>query len=487
MTILQVRHLNIAFGDHTVIRDASFEVRQGETVALLGSSGSGKSVTGLALIGLLKGARTSGEILFKGQPLPLADDKAMSRLRGRHISFVFQEPMTALNPLHTIGRQIAEVQRIHFGTSDKKQVCELLSLVGLRRAGERLNAYPHELSGGERQRVVLAIALAAHPDLLIADEPTTALDVTLQQQILALLKRLQKKLNLTIILISHNPAVVYSLAQRCYKIEGGKIMPTALTKPTPLSCQRKVTQAPSLMQVKDLSVSYGPFKALSPICFDVPQGKTLAIVGESGSGKTSLGYALTRLVPSTGQVFWNKTDVMALSVKEFNKLRSEIQIVFQDPFLSLNPRFSVEQIICEGLKIHRHLQGVPLMKVIQQVGLSADLLARYPHELSGGQRQRVALARALILRPKLLVLDEPTSALDAQNCQIVLDLLKKLQDELHLSYVLISHDMSVVAQMADKLIVLKDGRVVEQGEAFHIFAHPKQPYTKKLLQAAFFT
>ena len=486
MSLLQVKHLNISFGTHKVIRDASFNVNKGETVALLGSSGSGKSVTGLALIGLLKGAQVSGEILFKGEPLPVSNDKAMSAIRGRGISFVFQEPMTALNPLHTIGRQIDEVQRIHFGKSDKKQVCELLSLVGLRRASERLNAYPHELSGGERQRVVLAMALAGRPDLLIADEPTTALDVTLQQQILALLKRLQKKLNLTIILISHNPAVVYSLAQRCYKIEAGKIVPTKIQQPETLSCRRVATRCAPLLSVKDLSVSYGAFKALSPICFDVPESKTLGIVGESGSGKTSLGYALTRLIPASGQAFWNKTDVLALSPKEFNKLRSAIQIVFQDPFLSLNPRFSVAQIICEGLKIHKHLQGVPLMQVMRQVGLSADLLTRYPHELSGGQRQRVALARALILRPKLLILDEPTSALDAQNCQMVLDLLKKLQDELHLSYVLISHDMSVIAQMADKLIVLKDGHVVEQGDSAAIFAHPQQAYTKKLLQAAFF-
>ena len=486
MTLLQVKHLNIAFGPQTVIRDACFEVNKGETVALLGDSGSGKSATGLALVGLLKGAKVTGEILFNGEPLPLQDDRKMSAIRGRRISFVFQEPMTALNPLHTIGRQIDEVQRIHFSRSDKKKVCELLSLVGLRRAKERLDAYPHELSGGERQRVVLAMALAGQPDILIADEPTTALDVTLQEQILSLLKRLQKKLNLSIILISHNPAVVYSLARRCYRIENGQILPTSLQKPRSVKCQRSISVAKPLLKVKDLSVSYGDFKALQPIDFDIPRGQTLGIVGESGSGKSSLGYALTRLIPARGHVLWDNKDLLALSFKDFNKLRSDIQIVFQDPFLSLNPRFSVEEIICEGLKIHKHLTGAPLLEVIRQVGLEADLLSRYPHELSGGQRQRVALARALILQPKVLVLDEPTSALDTQNCKMVLSLLKKLQKELHLSYVLISHDMSVIAQMADSLIVLKDGQMVEQGATSAIFAHPRQAYTKKLLKAAFF-
>lgn len=488
--LLSVRHLSISFGSRAVVKDVSFDIQKGQTVALVGQSGSGKSITALSILGLVFGARVQGSIQLNGQELVGAPDQLMYQVRGRKIALVFQEPMTALNPLHKVKKQIAEVMQIHFKKAPLKRIFELLDLVGLTRDKRRiLNSYPHELSGGQRQRILIAMALAGEPDLLIADEPTTALDVALQRQVLDLLKSLQQKLGLSILFISHDAAVVSYMTKHIYKMEKGRLSQFVLSNAKPMLPHRaKPVQSP-ILSVKGLSVRYGQLTALQPTDFDLYSGRTLAVVGESGSGKTSLAMALLRLIPASGQVLLNGQNILALSSGKFNRLRSQIQIVFQDPFSSLNPRMTVAQIVAEGLNVHAgNLTAGQKLKQVEKalslVDLSKDILTRYPHELSGGQRQRIAIARALILKPKVLVLDEPTSALDEKNRRLILDLLVRIGQKTKVAYVLITHDMNVVRQMADDVLVLKEGVLIERGEADQIFASAQDDYTKTLLSAS---
>lgn len=488
--LLSVRHLSISFGSRAVVKDVSFDVQKGQTVALVGQSGSGKSITALSILGLVFGARVQGSIQLNGQELVGAPDQLMYQVRGRKIALVFQEPMTALNPLHKVKKQIAEVMQIHFKKAPLKRIFELLDLVGLTRDKRRiLNSYPHELSGGQRQRILIAMALAGDPDLLIADEPTTALDVALQRQVLDLLKSLQQKLGLSILFISHDAAVVSYMTKHIYKMEKGRLSQFVLSNAKPILSHRAKPMQSPILSVKGLSVRYAQLTALQPTDFNLYSGRTLAVVGESGSGKTSLAMALLRLIPASGQVLLNGQNILALSSGKFNRLRNQIQIVFQDPFSSLNPRMTVAQIVAEGLNVHAgNLTAGQKLKQVEKalslVDLSKDILTRYPHELSGGQRQRIAIARALILKPKVLVLDEPTSALDEKNRRLILDLLVRIGQKTKVAYVLITHDMNVVRQMADEVLVLKEGVLVERGKADQIFTSAQDDYTKTLLSAS---
>ncbi len=490
MSLLTVAHLTISFQNKTVVDDVSFHVNKGECVALIGASGSGKSVTALSILGLVQNARVSGSIQLNGRELTTLNDKQMQSVRGRRIGLIFQEPMTSLNPLHRIGRQIKEVMRIHFKKAPESDVIQVLKQVGLKNPKAKINAFPHELSGGERQRVMIAMALAGRPDLLIADEPTTALDVTLQKQILDLLKSLQKKLGLSVLFISHDQRVVSYMADRCYFMKDGRIVPPHV-RPQPAVLYRPVpAKAPVAVSVRDLSVSYGDFKALSHISFDVRQGETLGIVGESGSGKTTLAQAMLRLIPSTGSIWVDGVDWSVLSASKLRAVRPKMGFVFQDPFSSLNPRFSVKEIIEEGLRLHQKglspfLRHRRILETLQKVDLDKTILNRYPHELSGGQRQRIAFARALVLKPNVLILDEPTSALDVQTQEKLLTLLQNVQETDKLAYLFITHDMQVIRRMADQVLVLKDGHFVETGTVRDIFEQPTQPFTQQLIASAF--
>ena len=490
MSLLTISHLTVSFQHKTVVDDVSFHVDKGECVALIGASGSGKSVTALSLLRLVQNAHVSGSVQLDGRELTTLTDRDMQSVRGRRMALIFQEPMTSLNPLHRVGRQVKEVMQIHFKKASFAQVSDLFKQVGLKNPAAKMKAFPHELSGGERQRVMIAMALAGRPDVLIADEPTTALDVTVQKQILDVLKQLQTKLGLAILFISHDQRVVSYMADRCYFMKDGRIVPphvrpesTGLYRPAP-------PKAPMMVSVRDVSVRYGDFQALSHVSFDVHQGETLGVVGESGSGKTTLAQALLRLVPCTGTVTVNGTAWTVLSGKALRAVRPEMGFVFQDPFSSLNPRFSVRQIIEEGLKLHgkglsAFLRNRRVLETIQKVDLEKSILNRYPHELSGGQRQRVAFARALILRPKVLILDEPTSALDVETQDKLLTLLQNVQETDQLTYLFITHDMGVIRQIADRVLVLNEGQVVETGTVRSIFEHPEQPFTQQLMASAF--
>ena len=487
--LLSVQNLSVRFGERTVVHHASFSVAKGECVALVGESGSGKSVTALSLLHLIENAHLSGNVFLNGEKIPLSDEKALQKIRGHQIGYIFQEPMTSLNPLHTIYHQIGEVFRTHGQKCTKATVTTLLKEVGFKAAETRLNSYPHELSGGERQRVMIAIALAGHPELLIADEPTTALDVTIQKQILDLLKKLQKERRLAILFISHDRQVVSYMADRFYQMEKGHLA-VAQTKRTvrlPPVLNRKPTIP--LLKGKHISLFYGKKQALFDVSFTLSKRRTLGIIGESGSGKTTLAHALLHLLPFKGELLLNETNLTVLSEKNFRPFRKNIQLVFQDPFSSLNPKMTIEQLVAEGLIVQNRLSVSSIRQKVREtlrlVGLPEDSISFYPHQLSGGQRQRVALARALILSPEILILDEPTSALDAAHRDLILGLLKDLQKKKQLSYLFISHDMSVMREMADDLIVLKEGKVVEAGSAASLFAHPHEPYTKKLMEAAF--
>jgi microcin C transport system ATP-binding protein len=526
--LLSVRNLGVAFrqgGEVSVaVEGVSFDIEKGETVALVGESGSGKSVTALSVMRLLPypaAEHPTGEILFKGQDLLKASAKEIRTVRGNDISIVFQEPMTSLNPLHTVERQVAEVLKIHRGLGEqaaRKRVLELFRQVGIRDASSRLDAYPHQLSGGQRQRVMIAMALANEPDLFIADEPTTALDVTVQAQIIALLRDLQKQTGMAMLFITHDLGIVRRIANRVCVMTKGKIVEQGDTETIFKSPQHPYTKhllaaepkgappksdlsRPAVMEAKDIKVWFpikrgflrrvvGYVKAVDGIDVTVREGQTLGVVGESGSGKTTLGLALLRLISSEGRIVFLGKDVQGKSRAEMRPVRSDMQIVFQDPYGSLSPRMSIADIVAEGLKIHAPSLSSSerdrrVAQALVEVGLDPATRHRYPHEFSGGQRQRIAVARAMVLEPRFVMLDEPTSALDMSVQAQVVDLLRELQQRRNLAYLFISHDLKVVRALANDIVVMRAGKVVEQGPAAEVFAAPRTDYTKALMAAAF--
>lgn len=525
--LLEVRDLQVRFrtevGEVDAVRGVSWQVDAGRTLALVGESGSGKSVSAMSVLQLLPYPRAShpgGSIRFRGEELMHAPGPLIRAYRGGRIGTVFQEPMTSLNPLHTVEKQIAETLRIHSrltGAKARERILELLELVRLPEPVRRLGSYPHELSGGQRQRVMIAVALANNPELLIADEPTTALDVTVQAQILDLMADLRDRLHMGVLLISHDLNVVRRLADDIAVMRDGVIVEQGpaeqvLARPAHEYTRTLIDAEPSgrprpasaagepVMAVEDIRVYFpirGGFfrtvkdhvRAVDGVSLQVTPGRTVGIVGESGSGKTTLALALLRLQRSQGRIVFLGQDISALSSSRLRPLRKQMQVVFQDPFGSLSPRMSVEQVVAEGLQVHQPtLKGEALRAVIAEalceVGLPETVMTRFPHELSGGQRQRVAVARALVLKPKLMVLDEPTSALDRSVQAQLVDLLRDLQARHQLAYLFISHDLAVVRALAHEIIVMRDGMVVEQGEADAVFDRPREPYTRELLQAA---
>jgi microcin C transport system ATP-binding protein len=506
------------------VRHVSFDIGNAETVALVGESGSGKTVTALSILRLLpypSASHPSGKILFKGENLLALPAGALRQVRGNKISMIFQEPMTSLNPLHTIEQQVGEVLKIHRGLSDRavrERVLDLLDKVGIDDPKGRLDYYPHQLSGGQRQRVMIAMALANEPDLLIADEPTTALDVTIQAQILDLLAKLKAEFNMAMLLITHDLGIVRKMADRVCVMNNGEIVERGATRDIFASPQHPYTKhllasepkgspppanakAKIILEAKDLRVWFpikrgflrhtvGYIKAVDGIDLAVKEGQTLGVVGESGSGKTTLGLALLRLVSSDGPIVYLGNRIDGYDSKRMRPLRRHMQIVFQDPYGSLSPRLSVGQIIEEGLQIQapglsQAERSTRVSRALKEVGLDPAFRDRYPHEFSGGQRQRIAIARALVLEPKFLILDEPTSALDVSVQAQIVDLLRDLQRRHKLAYLFISHDLKVVRALANSIIVLRYGKVVEQGSAQTVFAKPKTDYTKALLAAAF--
>jgi microcin C transport system ATP-binding protein len=506
------------------VKHVSFDIGRAETVALVGESGSGKTVTALSILKLLpypSASHPSGKIWFKGENLMTLRDSGLRAIRGNKISMIFQEPMTSLNPLHTIEQQVGEVLKIHRGLSDRvarARVLDLLDKVGIDDPRGRLASYPHQLSGGQRQRVMIAMALANEPDLLIADEPTTALDVTIQAQILDLLAKLKDEFHMAMLLITHDLGIVRKMADRVCVMNSGEIVERGRTQQIFASPQHPYTKhllasepkgapppanakAVTILEAKDLKVWFpikrgflrsivGYIKAVDGIDLAVKEGQTLGVVGESGSGKTTLGLALLRLVSSEGPIVYLGNRIDSYDSKRMRPLRRHMQIVFQDPYGSLSPRLSVGQIIEEGLVIQNHglnqdERNARIARALKEVGLDAAWRDRYPHEFSGGQRQRIAIARALVLEPKFLILDEPTSALDVSVQAQIVDLLRELQKKHKLAYLFISHDLKVVRALANSIIVLRHGKVVEQGPARTVFAKPKTDYTKALLAAAF--
>lgn len=525
--LISIDNLSVAFTSEKeeimAAREVSFDIHPGQTLALVGESGSGKSVTAHSILRLLPypmARHPTGQIRYKGEDLLTADLKRLRQVRGNRISMIFQEPMSSLNPLHTVERQINEVLSLHKGLGKaeaRARTLELLDLVGIPEPSKRLNAYPHELSGGQRQRVMIAMALANEPELLIADEPTTALDVTVQLKILELLKSLQEKLGMALLLISHDLNLVRRIAHRVCVMYQGRVVEENDCAELFANPQHEYTRqllaadpsgdpvvadanAPMVMRAEKLRVWFpikqGVFKrtvdhikAVTDASFTLQGGQTLGIVGESGSGKTTLGMALLRLVESQGLIECNGQRMDGLSQEAVRPMRRQFQVVFQDPFGSLSPRMSVAQIISEGLEIHKignaQEREEMVVQVLQEVGLDPQSRHRYPHEFSGGQRQRIAIARALVLKPSLILLDEPTSALDRTVQSQVVELLRELQRKHNLSYLFISHDLAVVRALSHQLMVIRQGEIVEQGPAREIFASPQQDYTRQLLEAAF--
>lgn len=525
---VEVRDLSVAFtqdGRETLAVDKiSFDIAEGETLALVGESGSGKSVSALSLMQLLPypaASHPSGSIRYRGKQVIGADERTLMGIRGNEISMIFQEPMTSLNPLHTIERQVGEVLAVHRGLraeAARVRVLELLNKVGLQNAESRLGAYPHELSGGQRQRVMIAMALANEPRLLIADEPTTALDVTVQAQILKLLKGLSREMGMAMLLITHDLGIVRKMADRVCVMKHGHIVEAGETaslfnnpqhdytrhllssepKGKPLAAR---ADAPEIMSADDLKVWFpikkgvlkrtvDHVKAVDGISLTVRRGHTVGVVGESGSGKTTLGLGLLRLIDSDGPIVFMGQHIENDSWSELRARRADMQIVFQDPFGSLSPRLSVAQIVEEGLLVHGtsldyDARRKRVAEALTEVGLDPETMDRYPHEFSGGQRQRIAIARAMALKPDFVVLDEPTSALDMSVQAQIVDLLRDLQQKHDLAYLFISHDLKVVRALADEVIVMRNGKVVEQGASDQIFDHPQTDYTKALMAAAF--
>jgi microcin C transport system ATP-binding protein len=526
--LLSIRDLSVAFragGHETLAVDrVSFAIGKGETVALVGESGSGKSVTALSILKLLPypaARHPSGSILFKGRDLLALSEREMRSVRGDDITIVFQEPMTSLNPLHTIEKQIGEILLLHrglTGSAARARILEVLSQVGVHDPQSRLGSYPHQLSGGQRQRVMIAMALANEPDLLIADEPTTALDVTVQAQIIALLQEIQQRLGMSLLFITHDLGIVRKIAQKVCVMKEGKIVEqgdaervfaapahpytrallAAEPKPDPAPPQ---PGAPAVLQATDLKVWFpikrgllrkvvGHIKAVDGVSVELRKGETLGVVGESGSGKTTLGLAILRLISSDGPIVFMGNELQGLRFKQMRPFRRDMQIVFQDPYGSLSPRLSVAEIIKEGLQVHHpHMpereRDARVVQALGDVGLDPATRFRFPHEFSGGQRQRIAVARAIVLEPTFVVLDEPTSALDMLIQSQMVDLLRALQKRRNLTYLFISHDLRVVAALASRLLVMRQGKVVESGAAADLFKNPKTDYTRALFAAAF--
>ena len=520
--LLSIIDLSIAFktGQHSqnqVVDAISFDINEQETVALVGESGSGKSVTALSILRLLSKERViypSGDIIFEDKSLLHASEKELRKIRGNEISMIFQEPMVSLNPLHTVEKQLYEVLSLHRGMRRnvaRGEILQYLDRVGIKDPKSKLASYPHQLSGGERQRVMIAMAILTHPKLLIADEPTTALDVSVQGQIIELLKELKKELNMSMLFISHNLGIVKKLADKVAVMQDGQIIEFNNKQRIFLRPQQEYTQTllnsqPSgepvplpdtpgiLLNVNHLDVevvtqkrlfSSKKKKIVDNIGFAVHQGETVGIVGESGSGKSTTALAILRLIKSKGDILFDSHPIQNLSGKKLLPFRSRIQVVFQDPFSSLNPRFNVEQIISEGLMTHKKLTKTEreqaVIDIMLEVGLDPEMRFRYPNEFSGGQRQRIAIARALILQPELLILDEPTSSLDHTIQKQIINLLKSLQEKHHLSYLFISHDLALVYSICHQIVVMKDGKIVEQGSREKVFYTPESEYTKVLL------
>ncbi len=523
--ILRVENLQVSFRQdgrlHPAVRGVSFDIRRGETVALVGESGSGKSVTALSTVALLPdSAKITGSVTYDGREMIGASEKALHDVRGNDISFIFQEPMTSLNPLHTIEKQLAESLELHQGLRGdqaRARILDLLEKVGIRDAERRLSDYPHQLSGGQRQRVMIAMALANGPELLVADEPTTALDVTIQAQILDLLAELKKSEGMSLLFITHDLGIVRRIADRVCVMKDGEIVESGPTADIFANPQHPYTQtlinahaqgtpdpvapnAPTIASAKDLRVWFpiqrgllrrtvGHVKAVNGATFAVRAGETVGIVGESGSGKTTLALAVMRLIASEGPVLFLGDDIQGRPARKLQPLRRDMQIVFQDPYGSLSPRMTAEEIIAEGLTVHGIDPGrnrtEMVAEIMQEVGLDPALMHRYPHEFSGGQRQRIAIARAMILRPKLVVLDEPTSALDMTVQVQIVELLRSLQKKHGLAYLFISHDLRVVRALSHQVLVMRAGDIVESGPAEQIFRAPKTDYTRALMAAAF--
>jgi microcin C transport system ATP-binding protein len=525
-TLLDVRDLSIVFRqgerDFAAVDQISFALTEGRTLALVGESGSGKSLTALSVVKLLPpGAKLSGQVLFDGEDLLACSEPRLRGLRGDAITMVFQEPMTSLNPLHAIERQIGEILQLHGMRGNAKikaRIIELLKEVGIPDPAQRLGAYPHQLSGGQRQRVMIAMALANRPKLFIADEPTTALDVTVQAQILTLLKDLQKRHNMAMLFITHDLGIVRRLADDVAVMQKGKIVETGTVEKIFASPRHPYTKmllaaepkgepppldldAKEVLSATDIKVSFpikrgffrrtvGAVKAVDGISLSVREGQTLGIVGESGSGKTTLGLAILRLISSQGRIVYLGRDIEALNFKAMRPLRREMQVVFQDPYGSLSPRLSVADIVAEGLIVqNKSLNLVQRREIVARAladtGLDPNAMDRYPHEFSGGQRQRIAIARAMVLEPRFVVLDEPTSALDMSVQAQIVELLRDLQKKRGLAFLFISHDLKVVRALASEIIVMRSGQVVERGAAAQIFADPQSDYTKALFAAAF--
>ncbi len=526
-TLVEVKNLGIDFNSSGSVTHAakgvSFRIAKGETVAIVGESGSGKTVSALSIMRLLPfpaASHPSGEIFYDGKDLLKASEEEMQKIRGDGISIIFQEPMTSLNPLHTIEQQVGEILKVHRGMSDsaaRARVLELLRKVGIRDPEQRLDAYPHQLSGGQRQRVMIAMALANEPDLLIADEPTTALDVTIQAQILELLRNLQKEMGMAMLLITHDLGIVRRMAERVYVMQSGQVVEEGATEEIFKSPKHAYTRhllaaepkgmppaadtsAPIVVETENLKVWFpikrglmrktvDHVKAVDGVSLKLRAGETLGIVGESGSGKTTLGLAILRLLSSEGPIAYLGKRIDGLDSKAMRPLRREMQIVFQDPYGSLSPRLSVAEIIEEGLEIQnpeldRAARRVRVVKALEEVGLDPAAMDRYPHEFSGGQRQRIAIARAMVLEPKFVMLDEPTSALDMSVQAQIVDLLRALQKKRRLAFLFISHDLKVVRALSNNVIVMKNGKCVEEGPSEQIFLAPKEEYTRALLAAA---
>jgi len=523
--VIEIKNLDVFFGHgesaNQVVKNVNLNINPGETVALIGESGSGKSVTALSILQLLPyplaAHSDTSSIRFQGVELVNEKESVLRKIRGNQISMIFQEPMTSLNPLHTVGKQIVEVLTLHKGlnkTLAKKRAIELLDLVKIPDPQGRFDSYPHQLSGGQRQRVMIAMALANDPKVLIADEPTTAVDVTVQAQLLELLAELQQRIGMSILFITHDLRVVKKIAQRVYVMKSGEIVESGTTDsvfstPTHEYTKRLLSSQPSgtpdaiasdaktLVAIKDVKVWFpikrgifrktiGHIKAVDEVSFDIKEGETVGLVGESGSGKSSLGQAILRLISCEGSIHFQDQELNSLSLKELRPFRRLIQVVFQDPFGSLSPRMTIGQIVGEGLNLLENIQDAEnaVDQALTEVGLDVSMKNRYPHEFSGGQRQRIAIARALILKPKLIILDEPTSALDLSIQSQIIELLRSLQRKYSMSYLFISHDLNVIRALCHQIIVMKDGKFVETGSSREIFEQSKNAYTRALIDAS---